>query len=322
MSLLADFPSNISGIEIGIDIATSVTIIISLIALVLETRRQTRKEREKGIDQNARNVAASHMGRVLENLSDAFIKRIVKSSVNFENKVDRPFKRGGEEFLVKYIENDDDYLKNRKVELKELKDAVGEFFEDLHELKYQIIPVMDTLQGGGELIAALKKEISDIAKQSDSLGAGYLSLMNEYDALIEDINASENAEEDEMVRKRIVDIARDVDYWAFTINFVPSEDEARCLELIEKDELKDEIVQTMMFNMMLSIIKNPSRIRVKILMLASMQAQEARIECKEILCNISAIYHVLISKDSGFKISDIVKKYKSENYFALDREIR
>jgi hypothetical protein len=313
--------TNISGIEVGIDIATSFTIIVSLIALVLESRRQAKKEREKGIDQNARNVAAGQIANTIARLSDTFINRVVKNSQSYENRVDVYFENGGEEKLLRLISRSESFFEDRKSDLNGLRESISDFFENLHELKYQIVPVLDTLTDGAKFIAALKEEISDIAAQHSKLGSGYLALISEYEDFSKALAESEEGINDDIF-KRAMSIIGDLDYWQWVKSFVDSDDRARCKALLEAGDYSDEAIHSMIASLLANTRERPVELMIQIYALASGQVQEARKECKDVLCNISAIYHLLISKDSQFNLADIIARYKGDGYFAIDKEIR
>lgn len=318
--MFSDFSSNITGIEIGIDIATSVTIIISLIALVLESRRQAKKEREKGVDQNARNVAANQIARMLSKLSSIFISRIVDSAQEFERRIDIFYEGDdGKQRLLRRARNDSNFFSERKSELSDLRKIIGDFFENLHEMKYQVIPVLDTLDNGEQFISALKKEIHDIAVQHGKL-SDYLALINEFDELAQAL-ANESEVNNEVI-KMAGSIVVDLDYWDWVQFFAAANDRGVCRELLENKKYGDERVKSMIANLLAHTKESPESQRMEIYALASSQILKARVECKEVLCNISAIYHVMISKDLGVSLSSVIDRYKGDDYLSINKEIR
>lgn len=321
MSFMDSLLSNINGIEVGIDIATSITIIVSLIALVMESRRQARRDREKGIDQNARNVAASQLAGMISSLSEVFINHVVRTGQEYESKIDVFFEDGGEDRLMDRIRGNEQFLGDRKGELSVLRDSIGDFFESLHALKYQIFPVLDSLDEGDRFIKAMKSEIQDIARQHSRLGAGYLALIGEYEAFCDSLLGTEEDVTSEQFRMAM-SIVCDLDYWEWVKLFVDDEERELCQEVIRQKQYDHDVIKRVIAALFNLTRQNHLYLNTYIYALASRQVQEARMECKDVLCNLSAIYHMLICKDSDMDLGEVIERYKSDNYFALQREIR
>ncbi|WP_341502339.1 hypothetical protein [Gallaecimonas sp. GXIMD4217] len=318
---------NMDKIQIGIDLATSITIIISLIALVMESRRRVRQERQKGIDQHSRTVAASQINKALERLSKDFIFKIVDKAQRYESRVDVFFEPDGQQLLVQRIEQDAGFVEQAIEDLNGIRQEVGDFFEHLHDLKYTAFPVLDALPGGSGFIDTLKKDIADIATQYNQLGGGHISLLRELKALVDHCAAHPPGGDDDQ-QQRLMQLAHsiliDEDYLDWVQSFVPDGQEPAFEAAVREKRLLDEneLFLAVLSNLVGHAVENPGRLYAQVLAMASRQVYQARYECKDVLCNLSAIAHMLLVKDGNERLDAVIERYKSEDYLALEQEVR
>lgn len=74
-------------VQLGFDIATSVTIITALATWWLESRRRVKNEREVGINERARASSLAKVQSILEEFENAF-SQIVLNGTKFERPID------------------------------------------------------------------------------------------------------------------------------------------------------------------------------------------------------------------------------------------
>ena len=156
-----------SPIQLGFDIATSLTIIGSLFYFVITMRRRAREERSQRFDKQVRSTAAEQLSTSIDRLSALFIESVIGKSENFR----RAFGLSSRDGLEKETEilKMDGRVEDAVKELEEASEAVGNFYEVLHREKYSIIPVIDSIEDNEKLVDQFNKQMSQIANAYNRL---------------------------------------------------------------------------------------------------------------------------------------------------------
>lgn len=326
-------------IQVGFDIATSVTIITAFLTLWRQNRKQAKNDRKVGIRDSSRASSLVKVQNVLFEFENSFGALVLKS-LKVETAVSRYIKMDDEGYdltrLEKKLEVNPDYMNSIMLkDLEEFREAVGEFYEDIQKRRYSLIPVLDSLHGSKEFLEIFLSDINDIAKVHDALNGGWISLLNELlilnkvknDIIIEANNTGSKIallmEDDEFI-SRTFKILFDKAYFEWTSAFVDAEREDEFLAALISDKLdmKNEILNSTYQRFLARLLDNELLLISKILIHAFHEVQSARIQCKNIIIKLSALSNVLLSNKDESTLLTVVEKYETGKYFGKDISVR
>lgn len=317
-------------LSIGVDIATSLAILGAFVSWTLDNHRQRRMAREVGINDQARAIAVTKVQETTIQLSKDFNSMITIAG-KIERRLNRLWKQDGVDAVQRHIENNDSYLQDVSSDLQDFKGEVSRYYESCHVHKYLLFPVLGSLPEGDEMVASVKRDFDDIARCHDEINSGYAHLMRELETAVALAAELQATDEDDAqhpeIKKKLVNavssIAYDPDYKDFTHYFIPDGQEEAFYREYDNREIQDrELSGQVIGNLYGSLLKHPARPQAMCLLLARQSIQRTRTECKEVLCSLSAVASVLLARNEGTTLSAEIQKLKSDDYFALDREIR
>lgn len=322
-----------SNFQIGIDIATSVTIIGAFISWIIESRRRQRKEEIYGVSERANATVLKTTQEVLGEFEDRF-SAVIDLGQKFEKKVDKRIKWDNDkpfEYIGKVISNDDSFIDQRMDELLNFREEVGNYYEKIQMRRYTLFPLLDALDDGDNFINELMIDVNQIGAVYNKLSSGWGALLREYHDLVvymeknnlldADLSVSDLFS-DETVKDALISIIRDKDYMKWTMNFVEDENEEAFEAMLESGKLDADIIVPIMSNILGALSVRPYELYGRILHYSSTEVQNARQECKDILIKLSALMHKLLVKNDEKSLSSIVKLYHSETYFNSSNNIR
>jgi len=322
-----------SHFQIGIDIATSVTIIGAFVSWVIESRRRQRKEQQYGVNERANATVLKTTQEVLVEFEDRFSK-LIDYGQTFEKKVDKRIRWDDDkpyEYIGSLIKKDEKFIDDRLNELHEFREEVGSYYEVIQMRRYTLFPLLDALDEGEDFIQELLVDIEQIGTVYNKLSSGWNALLKEYHQLIiymrdnnilESEISSTDLLDDDVIKRAVLSILRDKDYLDWTLRFVAEEDEEAFTEMVNSGEMNVEVLSPSVGNMLGALSSKPYELYGQILVKASTEVQNARQECKDIVIKLSALMHKLLTNDNEKSLSSIVKEYRSEKYFNADNVIR
>ncbi|MGQ7246188.1 hypothetical protein ACUN9Y_02490 [Halomonas sp. V046] len=318
-------------LQFGVDIATSLAIIGAFFSWSIDNHRQRRLAREIGINDQARAIAANKVQDTTWDLSKRFIA-LVEHATKIETRIDRPYARDGRDGVARRIEADDAYLQDINFHLHALKEELSLFYEACHTHKYVLFPVLKSLPEGESLVASVSKDFTDIGDCYNELSSGYSSLFKEIEqagrlAQEAEYGVFDDEDQREAARKKMLQsiqsILFDEDYVEFVEFLIPDgrEDDFR-REYGSSDIQDAELCAQVAGNLHRQLAENLSQLQSLCLVLVSRSVMKARIECKEVLCSLSAVASVLLSKQEGTSLAAEIEIFKSDDYYGLKEQIR
>ncbi|USZ51294.1 hypothetical protein [Halomonas sp. DN3] len=317
-------------LSIGVDIATSLAILGAFVSWTLDNHRQRRMAREVGINDQARAIAVTKVQETTIQLSKDFNSMITNAG-KIERRLNRLWKQDGVDAVQRHIEQNDDYLEEVGEYLQAFKDEVSRYYESCHVHKYLLFPVLGSLPEGDGMVASIKSDFDDIARCHDEINSGYAHLLRELEGAVKIAGKLSKVDEQDpehaALKKKLVNavssIAYDPDYKEFIHYFIPDGQEEAFYREYDNREIQDqELSGVVIGNLYGTLIKRPARAQAMCLLLARQSIQRTRTECKEVLCSLSAVASVLLSRNEESTLSAEIAKLKSDDFFALDREIR
>lgn len=316
-------------IQFGVDIATSLTIIGAFISWMLSNRRRARIERERGISEQARAIAAEKIQDTVWTLARSF-NQIVQQAQTIENPIDRRLADGNIDGLVRVLERDETLVLHTRKHIDALRDSLGDFYEACTTHRYLLFPVLYTLPEGKDAVEIIKTDFRHISDSYNKLSSGWIKLFGEFDALVKHSDELRQAQPDltgqalfPLLHGKIQSIVFDEDYAEWVQTFVPPGRRDDFLREYKAPEVLDaQLCLEVMANLMGSMLEQRHRLYAHLLVHASQQVQRCRIECKEVLCTLGGIASRLLSRGDNESIPTIIEELRSERYFALDKEIR
>ena len=333
-----------STIQVGFDIATSFTIIGSLAYFVISMRKRSKDERVQRFDKQVRSVAAEQLRVSTERLSKLFIEDVIGNSESLKRDLgvskDNNFNRE-----IRYLKKDGQ-LEKVMNGLEKANNAVGLFFEELHREKYNIIPVIDSIEDDSALVEQFNKQISNISAAYNEHFTSIKPLLHELISLADRIKRFQeehNIQDFESLHTEgeksgewneftnlAASIFYDEAYLNWTKTFVDDEDMIALEQgvkntssLSEMDEKCKHLFLNGCYTLISKIFENPESMYAQVCFNATKQQSKSNTACKEVLINLSAILKYLLKSDSDdASLSTIVESYKSSKYFDLDNAIR
>lgn len=333
-----------SSIQFGFDIATSLTIIGSLFYFVISMRRRSREERSQRFDKQVRAVAAEQLRRSIDPLASIFIDSVIRHSEEFkkafglsdnkglETERQRLRKEGRAELAIEKLDN--------------ASNAVGDFFEVLHKEKYNIIPVIDSIEDDEKLVEQFNQQMHKIAMAYNNLNQSVspliktlMSLSNEIRSFCKDKEVSSYKEFHELTVEAEVFgsflrhagvIVYDEDYLFWTKSFIDDDLEAGFEDAVRDTSSLNEMTEEyrdIFIRICEAIVETafeePEKFYAQLFFAASERQKESNSECKEALINLSSILKYLLKSDhDSIKLSETIDQYKTDEYFNLSSSIR
>lgn len=333
-----------SNIQLGFDMATSLTIVGAAITWFIRERKQTEAEKIRGINQQVRSTSLKKIQDVLFEIEDKF-SILINKTQTFENNVDLRVRRSNDTLdftrLNKTIREDSDFLVASVDRLQNIREELSEFYELVQVRRYSLIPLLDAIKEGDKYIGVFKRNIEEVGEAYNKMGAGNVSLLKELHALITLLN-NEYGDElvdvpddlkkalfqkiagNEKITKAIRSIIFDESYFHWVQTFVPTGKEEDFLErVVIPNEIEDmDLYTTVITSFILSLIKMNHELLSQVLLISSNLVMQARIECKDILIALSAISHKLVMDNNDETLEQVIEKYDTEKYFGRDITIR
>lgn len=333
-----------SSIQLGFDMATSLTIVGAAITWIIGQKKQAEAEKIRGINQHARSTGLKKVQDVLFEIEDKYSILISKTQ-DFEKSIDLRVRWSKEALdftrLNKAIRDDRNFLATSVDRLQGIREELGQFYELIQVRRYSLIPLLDAIKEGDKYIGVFKRNIDEVGEAYNKMGSSNVSLLKELHALNTALN-NEYGDElidvpDERINtlfkkiatheeiiKAIKSILFDESYFYWVQAFVPAGREEEFLEkVVVPTEIEDmELCSEVITNFIIALIKKNHELLSQVLVTASNSVMQARIECKDILIALSAISHKLVMDNNDEPLEHVIEKYDAEEYFGRDITIR
>ncbi|QIZ77063.1 hypothetical protein [Ferrimonas lipolytica] len=331
-------------VQLGFDIATSVTIIGALLSWGWESRRRASKERQLGLHEQARVASLEKVQSIVSEFETAF-SDLVQAAHQFQAPIrrrinvssDNPFER-----LQQYITKNPESIDQFTERLAEIRLGVDGYYEAIQKRRYSLVPVLDSLPGGKEFLASLQKDIQEIGDAHDQINSGYVALLKEFHAAAQKceqiISETEFENPDDVSDKEKIQclldsnayrqaaywLVSDKDYDSWTNGFIPTDAKQEFEQRREDKTLleNDDLLFNVYVNLASYIIKQPNASYAEILWLASKQVGQTTTECKDILIKLSALTHKLLVNNEDTELKKIIELYESDEYLGRETSIR
>ena len=319
----------LSKIQIGIDLATSITIL----AAALTWWMNKVKERKVGVIDSARSTIIENINNATNEMALSF-NDFANFTVSIEKKIHSRF-RLGEEMVI----ND---IASGKIDIVEIQnlfeksvETMGKFYERGATLRYTIFPSLYSIGGEDEAVYILKKEINDVLMAYNESQTGFISYIKELSSIcdkIKTIKANDpNADLTSVIQSEyigsIFSIVDDPDYGVFLQDFLDDDNHDLFLSSLQKksEEMSDSEKEARMNVarfLIYMIENNPEHLISRFLLRLSIRMQENRVQCKEFLVTLSAISSKMQQRSINFSIKEAYETLSSEKYFNTKEEIR
>ena len=333
-----------SNIQLGFDMATSLTIVGAAITWVIREKKQAEAEKIRGINQQVRSTSLKKIQDMLFEIEDKF-SILINKAQSFESNVDLRVRMSNDKLdftrLNKKIRDDSGFLVVSVDRLQNIREELGEFYELIQVRRYSLIPLLDAIKEGDKYIGVFKRNIDEVGEAYNKMGTGNVSLLKELHIIITLLN-NEYGDEltdvpddfkkvlfqkiavNEKIINTIKSIIFDESYFHWVQAFVPTGREEDYLEkVIKPNEIEDmDLCSKVITNFILSLIDKNHELLSQVLLTASRSVMQARIECKDILIALSAISHKLLIDNSNETLEQVIEKYDAEKYFGRDITIR
>lgn len=333
-----------TNVQLGFDMATSLTIVGAAVTWAVRQKRQTEAEKVRGINQQVRSTSLQKVQHVLIEMEDRFSVLIAESQ-KFENMIDhRVSKVEGEmdySSLNSAIKTNSDFITNAIDRLGNIREEIGSFYESIQVRRYSLIPLLDAIDDGDKYIGVFQKNIDEVGEAYNSVSSGNVRLLKELEKVVAAINVEygddlkdleeeqlhaliKQVSSDDKMMRSIKSIVFDEDYFYWVQRFVPAGKEQDFLDKVVKpSKIEDQdLCASVIINFILSLLRKQHELISQVLNTASHTVMKARIECKDILISLSAISHKLVMDNNHESLNSVIEKYETEEYFGRDTKIR
>lgn len=333
-----------TNVQLGFDMATSLTIVGAAITWAFRQKRQAEAEKVRGINQQVRSTSLQKVQHVLIEMEDQF-SVLIDESQTFENMIDHRVKKvdGKMDYsrLNSAIKTNSDFLTNAIDRLGNIREEIGSFYESIQVRRYSLIPLLDAIEDGDKYIGVFQKNIDEVGEAYNRVSSGNVRLLKELEKVVTAINEAYDVElealDDEQRHGLIKEISSneefmspiksivfDEDYFDWIQRFVPEGQEQDFLDkVVRPSQIEDQdLCASVIINFILSLLRKKHELISQVLSTASYSVMKARIECKDILISLSAISHKLVMDNNPESLNSVIKKYETPEYFGRDTKIR
>lgn len=310
-----------STVQLGVDVATSLAILASAITFLINQRLKARDTKRRQLDESVRAVTVNEFQSALSTLSTHYVERIVLHAEPLLNSVSE-----GLDPLERRLKANS-ALSGRLFEaITDTTSDIGDFISSISAYKYQIYPLLDSMEDGGSQIQEFRSSLAELIESYNSIGASHSALYKEVCTLVSFCkdHPFESADHEQLA-SLVRSIVVDTDYRQWVDSFVPTGSEDRYWECIEVGHFNDDqtLWKQVQSNVIGSFYEKPERMQAQVICIAYGAISKARKQCKEFLTNMAAINYWLIRKGGDDdSLLDVIKRYRSAEVFAVDTEIR
>lgn len=334
-------------IQVGFDIATSLSIIFAALTVMTSSLLRSRAERKRGINERVISTAHSRVLDITTEFEDSFsllvdssqkVEKPIDARVDYESDDDNG--NGNERYtkLSELLLDDASFLSTIIENITAYRNRMGEYYETIQKRRYTLIPLLDSIPNEEDFVTTLEKDIDEIGEQYNQLGSNDIYLIKElaetqeYAQSIIDSQSNLSDEEklellftDEKMTKLVYSIFLDSDYLTWTKSFFKEEHHSSFENFLVNRDTTDIIAENLKLahlNFLLGLIRHPMRYVAQVLTRVSGRIQRSRIECKDILIKLASINLKLLVKGSNVRLENIISKYESDKFFGRNRHIR
>ncbi|MDQ2187066.1 hypothetical protein RBI13_17920 [Alcaligenaceae bacterium A4P071] len=316
----------LNSVQIGIDVATSLAIVASAATFLYDQRKKQKQAKRQQLDDTVRAVSVEKFQDTIHTLSSFFIRDIVG---NFQ-KVDNLIGRDTAELEQLYQRRPELFERAFK-QMDTTSDAISQYIDHIHAHKYQIYPLLDSIEGGRNQVLMFRAALSKLIDKYNQINANHRALISELDGLLAYTKEhSFEASDPEILYRRAFSILHDRDYQAWVNTFIPDGQEAVYWEGLANGnvDLNDALIKRVLANFIGHIYEHPGRMLAQVLRSAAGSMIDARTQCKEFLVDLSAINFWLIRKNDADslladgELAQTIKRYRGPDMFDLNTEIR
>lgn len=333
-----------TNVQLGFDMATSLTIVGAAITWAVRQKKQTEAEKVRGINQQVRSTSLQKVQHVLIEMEDQF-SILIDESQKFESMIDNRIKKVDGQLdysrLNSEIKTDSDFLTNAIDRLGNIREEIGRFYESIQVRRYSLIPLLDAIDEGDKYIGVFQKNIDEVGEAYNRVSSGNVRLLKELENVVNLINAEygddlkelsdeqrhaliKQTSSNDTLMRPIKSIVFDEDYFDWVQRFVPEGKEQDFLEkVIRPSQIEDQdLCASVIINFILSLFRKNHELISQVLSTASFTVMQARMECKDILISLSAISHKLVMDNNPESLNAVIEKYESKEYFGRDTKVR
>lgn len=316
----------LSSVQIGVDIATSLAVTGSAGLFLWNQTKKLKQARQQQLDASARTVAVEQLQKALHDLSQQFVHDIVTPFQCIGNLMAGLNKERCLHFLEKDAERPEKILE----QIEKMREAITLFIDNIHIYKYQIYPLLDTLEGGEEEIAAFRQELEKLIEEYNKNNRSGTALAQELEQALTFCAKHPFKELDENLHQQLFKLSAsimfdsDYDYWVNT--FIPDEDKSFYWDKNENDN-KAKVRAAALQNFIAHAYEKPNLLRFQVFGSLYIRYQNTKTLCKNFLIMLAAINHnLLLSEDAKERKDETASKtavrYAGKNFFALNEEVR
>lgn len=311
----------ITSLQLGVDIATSLAILASAITFLINQRLKNRETKKRQLDESVRAVTVNEFQAALGTLSTLYIKQIVVQASPLHNAASR-----GSAKLATILESRPQYLETLRQSLQNTSDNISDFFHTICAYNYQVTPLLDSIEDGQKQIAEFREGLAQLMHSYNHLNASHMALLNEVCALSDycQENPIESAD-GQVLRKMALSILTDADYRQWVDFFIPAGEEDLYWQHVSQQDFGEhtDLLSRVHANLLQHFYKEPDLMKAQVLSIAYQATSEARQHCKDFLIKMSALNYWLIRKGgSDETLEDVIERYRSPAVFAAETEIR
>lgn len=316
----------------GIDVATAGAILGSLGAFLYTQYKRGKAAKKLSLNEAVRSTALSELSVSIRDLAKSYQSEVGSRAMKLNSRM----RQYSQRFLSEGEEDPNHFRKampsfEKTAELaEEMRVGKEKFTELLSAEMYVIFGLLDSFAEGGKYIRELRENRSKLIALGNEL-VDHLSLFNELKGLLNIVAehgndfAAYSDEVKEDMNRKVVSIAFDPDYRVWVNRFVPDgQEEAywQAVKASDKTEAQGELLNRVGNNVIVYALSAPGRIMAQVILNFVSASQDIQRQCKESLIILAATTHSLtLAEEDRVDINEIVKRYESDDYFALGSEV-
>jgi hypothetical protein len=323
-----------SSIQLGFDIATSVTIIGAAASWWWESKRRAKIEKKQGMIDQVRSTSLEKILCIVEEFENAF-SSVAQSSLKVLSGINTFGDHN--EYANHVIES----VKNGQVSLEEkikysieYRNRIDKYYETIQKRRYTLLPILESLDPNNKFFNSIREEINELFDQFADLNEIDLPLLSNLHELSEYIisqikqdsgpgQSGPSLNLDKEMYLKSAQIILNEDNVDFVSKYLSKEQSLIYKQSMESGtELTNEQRNSIISEFISWIVEDPKTMQGHALLNLTISITHSRRHSKSLLIKLSALTNKLLSNQDDLDLELITKKFESDDYFAIDSRVR
>ena len=323
-----------SNIQLGFDIATSVTIIGALASWWWESRRRSKQALKEGMLEQVRSTSLEKTLKIVEEFEDSFSGMVISSQSFSDDLMNGKSGQEAADYIAAKLNSGSVLVKDKVEQANKYLAIADGYYETIQKRRYSLLPILETIDVNNDFLLSFKNDIVGLGELIQDSRHKYVALLSDLEEMSKYIinQKSENSKADgedqgpkvdQHLMSSTYDLILNEEYSHFVRMYLEGETQAEYIECMDgKLMLPDTLIKSVLQTFLGTFISDQDYVQTQLLMQITNRVIELRQKSKSILIKLSALSYVLLSNQENEDINTVVKRFESEEYLSMSGHIR